>query len=175
MTHMSVSPLATGAQLTNALHTLGVKFIIGGNYTEETLHKHPPRLIAALAGSKEARLRLALIPLFLEHPEFAAYVRPVAANLNASTRLTLQCYYCAAVWLQQEYQARLESILGSKPSLPDHFSRELGLQQTLNDPEPNLQMLAERHQVLSGEKVNWLGTYRHAAQVWLKGLENRNA
>ena len=172
---MSDPSVSTGAQLTDALHALGLKFILGGRSTNGSLHKQPARLIAALAGSKEARLRLALIPLFLEHPEFAAYVRPVAANLNASARLTLQCYYCAAVWLQREYQARLESILGSKPSLPDHFSRELGLQQTLVDPEPNLQMLAERHQVLSGEKVNWLGTYQHAAQVWLRGLENRNA
>jgi hypothetical protein len=31
--------------------------------------------------------------------------------------------------------------------------------------------LAKRHEELSGARVNWLGTYQHAAQVWLKGLE----
>jgi len=30
-------------------------------------------------------------------------------------------------------------------------------------------MLAQRHQELSGTQVNWLGTYQHAVQVWIKG------
>ena len=62
------------------------------------------------------------------------------------------------------------SLIGEKASLPDHFSSELGIQIT-NDPEANLKLLAECHQELSGTQVNWLGTYQHAAQVWIKGLE----
>ncbi len=149
--------------MTNALHALGVKFVLGGRSKDEPLHKQPARLIAALAESSEARLRLSLIPLFLEHPEFAAHVRAVARNLAPSARLTLQCYYSAAVWLGQKYLPR-------KKSLPDLFSKELALIST-DDPEENLQTLAKRHEELSGAQVNWLGTYQHAAQVWLKGLE----
>jgi hypothetical protein len=39
------------------------------------------------------------------------------------------------------------------------------------DPEENLRALAKRHKELSGRRVNWLGTYQHAEQVWQKGLE----
>jgi hypothetical protein len=37
-----------------------------------------------------------------------------------------------------------------------------------SDPEKNLEILAQRHQALRGTWVNWLGTYKHAAQVWIK-------
>jgi hypothetical protein len=153
----------TGDQLTNALHTLGVHFLMGGQNNDESLHLQPIRLIAALAESKEARLRLALIPLFLEHPEFTGYVRAAAQNLPRLAQLTLQFYYSAAVWLGQIHQPQ-------KPSLPDHFSRELGISIT-NNPQTNLIVMARRHQELSHAQVNWLGTYEHAARIWLKGLE----
>ncbi|MEW5828050.1 MAG: hypothetical protein AB1846_04100 [Chloroflexota bacterium] len=146
-----------------ALKALNVNFILGGQSKDTSLHKRPARLIAALAQSEEARLRLSLIPLFLEHPEFAAHARSVARKLAPPARLTLQCYYSASLWLGQRYQPQ-------RASLPDHFSRELGLQVT-NDPETNLSLLAQRHQQLSGAQVNWLGTYQHAAQIWLKSLE----
>jgi len=153
----------TGNQLVNALRSLDVNFIMGGEREDDSLHKQPVRLIAALAESAEARLRLSLIPLFLEHPEFAAHVRGVAKKLNPPARLTLQCYYSAAVWLEKKYH-----LHGA--SLPDYFSKELGLHPT-NDPEENLRTLAKCHGELSSTRVNWLGTYQHAAQVWQKGLE----
>ena len=126
----------------------------------------PARLIIALSESKEARLRLSLIPLFLEHPEFSRYVRVAAKNLSRAARLTLQCYYTAAVWFERQYQPQ-------KQLLPDHFSEELHLSNSDN-PEENLRLLAKRHQELSGSHVNWLGTYRHAAQKWLTQQESKN-
>jgi hypothetical protein len=152
----------TGTQLTNALRALNVNFIMGGHRTNETLHKQPARLIAALAKSNESRLPLSLIPLFLEHPEFALHVLTAAKKLDAAARLTLQCYYTAAVWLGKKYEQH--------GTLPDYFSQELGL-HPINDPEDNLRALAKRHQELSGAWVNWLGTYLHAATVWQKGLQ----
>jgi hypothetical protein len=152
----------TGSQLVNALRALDVNFIMGEQSSNDALHNQPVRLIAALAESEEARLRLSLIPLFLDHPEFSEHVRAVAQKLNSSARLTLQCYYSAAVWLGQKY---LRCQL-----LPDFFSKELNLYLT-DDPEENLHTLAKRHVELSGMQVNWLGTYEHAAQVWQKGLE----
>jgi hypothetical protein len=153
----------TGDQLVSALRALDVNFMMGGQERDESLRKQPARLIAALAENEESRFRLSLIPLFLEHPEFAARVRAVAKKLNPSARLTLQCYYSAAVWLQKKYQSR-------GASLPDHFSKELGLHPT-EDPDENLRNLAKCHAELSNQQVNWLGTYQHAAQVWQKGLE----
>lgn len=77
----------SGDQLTNALHALSVNFIMGGTNDDGSLHEQPARLIAALVQSSEARLRLSLIPLFLEHPEFAAHVRAVAGSLDPLARL----------------------------------------------------------------------------------------
>lgn len=162
MKHVSTN---TGDQLTHALRMLGVNFILGGKDPNESLHKHPTRLIAALAQSDESRLRLSLIPLFLEHPEYASHVRDVAKGLAPSARLTLQCYYSAAVWLQRKF--RLESIL-----LPDYFSKDLNL-TPVDEPEENLRLLAKRHRELSGSFTNWFGTYIHATQVWHKGCEYR--
>jgi len=163
---MSRTVEITGNQLTNALRALDVNFILGGQSKDETLHKQPARLIAALAKSDESRLRLSLIPLFLEHPEFALHVRMAAKRLEGSARLTLQCYYTAAVWLGKKYRLHR--------SLPDYFSQELNL-HPVDDLEENLRALARRHKELSGTRVNWPGTYLHAAQVWQKGLEYKKA
>lgn len=162
---MKHATTSTGDQLTGALHALGVNFILGGKDTNESLHRHPARLIAALAQSDEARLRLSLIPLFLEHPEYASHVRGVVKRLAPSARLTLQCYYSATVYLQKMYH------LENAP-LPDLFSKDLNL-TPVDDPEENIQLLAKHHRQLSGSFTNWLGTYMHAAQVWHKGLEYR--
>ena len=163
---MSGAVEITGTQLTNALRALDVNFIMGGQSTSETLHKQPARLIPALAESDESRLRLSLIPLFLEHNKFALHVRTAAKKLDPAARLTLQCYYTAAVWLGKKYQQH--------GSLPDYFSRELGLHPG-DDAEENLRTLAKRHKELSGTWVNWLGTYLHAATVWQKGLQYKGA
>lgn len=162
---MSKTAAITGDQLTSALRALDVNFILGGEKESASLHKHPARLIAALAESDEARLRLSLIPLFLEHPEFADHVRTAAVRLSSGARLTLQCYYTAAVWIERLYKPH-------SVSLPDYFSVELNLHPGV-EPEENLRTLAERHRELSGAEVNWLGTYNHAAQIWHKGLEFR--
>jgi hypothetical protein len=156
---------ASGEQLANALHALGVHFIRGGKADAATyLRNHPARLIAALAQSKEARLRLSLIPLFLEHPEYASRVRGVAKKLDPAARITLECYYTAALWLAKKY--------GVNVSLPDHFFKVLNL-TLAEDPDENLRALAKRHSEMSDSYVNWLATYRHAEQIWRKGFERR--
>jgi hypothetical protein len=157
---MSQGTTPLNDQLTNALRALGVNR--GAQSKDSFLHRQPARLIAYLAKSEESRLRLSLIPLFLEHPEFAAHVRAVARKLEPAARLTLQCYYSAAIWLAKKYRPHT--------SLPDHFSKELHLYPT-TEPDENLRALAQRQRELSGTEVNWLGTYQHAAQVWQKGLE----
>lgn len=161
---MKQATTSTGQQLANALHALGINFIRGGRDVDEPLPNHPSRLIAELAQSDEARLRLALIPLFLEHPEYASRARAAAKKLAPAAKLTLQCYYSAAVWLAKKYQ------LGTL--LLDHFSKGLDLSPG-DDVDENLRALAERHAELSGSYVNWLATYQHAEQIWWKGVERR--
>jgi hypothetical protein len=77
----------TGEQLANALRALDVNFIMGRQSSKATLYKQPSRLIAALAKSDESRLRLSLIPLFLEHPEFGKHVPTVAKTLDPVAQL----------------------------------------------------------------------------------------
>lgn len=161
---MSQTTGITGDHLVNALRALDVNFILGGKAEQNGLHRQPARLIVALARSNESRLRLSLIPLFLEHPEFAGHVRTAAKRLDPAARLTLQCYYSAALWIAKKHKL--------PASMPDHFSRELNLQPT-EDPEKNLRALAKRHGELSSTRVNWYGTYLHAEKVWQKGLEHK--
>ena len=139
---------------------------MAGNGALDPLLTQPVRLITALAQSSEARLRLLLIPLFLEYPAYAAYVRPIARKLDPAACLTLQCYYTAAVCLVKKYRPN------GGASLPDHFSADLGL-ELLHDPDENLCMLAKRHKQFSGSFVNWLVTYQHIEHVWQKELKNR--
>ena len=167
---MTIQSSFTGEQLTTALHVLGVDFIMGGNLGQGSLYKKPVSLIAALAKSPEARLRLSLIPLFLEHPEFSEYVPSVSKKLGRIAQITLQCYYTAAVFLQKQHHNQLDTLIGSKPSLPDYFTSGLGLEINA-DFDENLRSLGLRHQELSNSQVNWFGTYQHALRVWIKGLE----
>jgi hypothetical protein len=147
---------------------------MGGFRDDGMLHKDPERLIVGLAESADARLRLSLIPLFLEHPEFSNRVQAALEKANKSARLTLQCYYSASVWLQKIYFEKPNSLKNIKALLSDLFSDDLDLKSD-DDPEINLALLAKRHRDLSHIQVNWLGTYKHAAHVWMRGLELQNA
>jgi hypothetical protein len=152
-------------QLVSELWAQDVRFILG------TAPNHPPTLspadlITALAESKEARLQLSLIPVFLRHPKFSEQVKFAAEKLNPNLQLLLKCFYSAAVWLEQKHL--------STNHLPDLFSEELGILPS-EDPEENLKALAMQQKELSGLRINWLGTYQHAAEIWLKELELQKA
>lgn len=150
-------------QLVSELWARDVRFILGSK------PDHPPMLapaalIAALAESREARLQLSLIPLFLRRPEFSAHIREVVAKLKPANQLILKCFYSAAVWLEKKHLSRRE--------LPDLFSKELGISPA-PDPEKNLRRLALQQKKLVNPRINWLATYQHAADIWLKDLELR--
>jgi hypothetical protein len=162
---MSTSLSFSEDQLVSELWARDVRFILGSP------PNHPPtlspvHLIAALAKSREARLQLSLIPLFLRHPEFAVHARVAVKKISPTGQLILKCFYSAAIWLEQKHLSRKE--------LPDLFSKELNLTPTI-DPDENLLALAKRHQELSGSRINWLGTYHHTANIWLKELELQQA
>lgn len=159
------------SQLVDVLNTLGVIFLRGGTGRPTTTA--PATLIAALAASPEARLRLALIPLLLTHPKFAEFIDEALPSLSPSAAVTLRCYYTAAFWLQAKCHARLVSVCGLKRDLPDLFSAELNL-TGYTDPEAALCALAVRQAELTGRVLNWRGTYEHAVQSWLRFMEHEN-
>ena len=162
-------------QLVAELWAWDVKFLMGSHPQAAPLLTSA-NLIASLAQSANARVRFSLIPLFLRHPELSAEVKNADNLLSRQIRHrnVLRFYYTAAVFLQTKYQKQLSHILGEQPQLPDFFSNILGVPPE-KDPNQALEQLAKRHQTLSGQFVNWLGTYEHAAEVWLKQMELQTA
>ena len=80
-------------------------------------------LIARLADHADPRLREALIPLFLLHPDLAEQVQGLIQRLQPSAADTLRHLYTATVYLQRLWLSTLRMHLGSFPLLPDHFGR----------------------------------------------------
>ncbi len=159
-----------GDLLVSELYAWEVQFLMGKALTD-TPTLPPESLLKSLAQSNEARVRLSLIPLLLRRPEFASEAETVDRELsNSDPQLFFRCYYTAAMLLQQIYNEPLSRHFGSQPKLPDIFSIKLGA-TLAQDPEISLIELAKRHEILSGHKVNWIGTYKHATDVWLKHLE----
>ena len=164
--------LLTADELVGALDTLDVHFLTGGEASPRARRLPPADLLAQLAAQPDARMRLAIIPLLLRRPEFAA-TAPVAAELiTGQTRWTLKLYYTAAVLLQRCYRDSLARLLGPQQPLHDLFGAELGVLPLAVDPREGLRRLGERHTALTGLTINWAGTYDHAAQRLIKRLEH---
>ena len=167
---MSTSLSFTEDQLVSELWARDVRFLMGSQSSPIPLLT-PANLIASLAQSTNARVRLSLIPLFLRHPEFSAEAEKVDRSLPQQLgQNVLRFYYTAAVFLQMKYQERLHKIFGRQNQLLDLFSSRLGVSPA-KDPNQNLLQLAKRHQILSGHTINWLGTYEHAAERLIKHME----
>src|SRR5258708_29849520 len=81
---------------------------LGGEHLMRLTAVHDPApldgagLIAALAGHAQARLRSALILLFLRQPAYSQFVDQALAYLNLPASDTLRLYYQAAVYLRPE-------------------------------------------------------------------------
>src|SRR5690606_32001366 len=91
----------------------------------------------------------------------------VANVLTGIPRVTLVCYYTAAMLLQRKYARQLGRTGLLKPSLPDLFGRELALPPS-RDVDSLLEQLGKRQASLSGRPINWVGTYEHAAKHILR-------
>jgi hypothetical protein len=153
-----------------ALAVLDVHFVMAPRQGRGTrLAKQPVVLLASLAEQEEARLRLGIIPLLLRHPDWAPLVPVAVQRLSPRKRELLKLYYTAAMLLQQKYAALLESFLGPSAPLTDWYSAELGI-PTRGDPEARLRVLARKQREQSGLALNWLGTYEHAADRFVRHL-----
>ncbi len=83
-------------------------------------------LLLALLNQADFRLQLALIPLFIRHPELARSASLLVDQLDSSPALELQTLYMAAVYLQRLWKTRLGFYLNMS-LLPDLFSQPMGL------------------------------------------------
>lgn len=161
--------MGSADRLVTELNRLGVHFVTGGEPEPSGPPLSPVELLADLACQSEARLRLALIPLLLVHPELAMIMPEALTRLSEREQVTLKLFYTAAVILQQLYADQLRTLLGPYDALPDRFADELGIPVS-GDGVTRLKRLAERHQATSGLVINWVGTYHHAAERLLKQL-----
>jgi hypothetical protein len=156
----------------NNLNQLGIEFLLhdGNEFDQEIIN--PEILIGLLASSNESRFRLALIPLFIQHPNLAAKIPVVYEKLPKSAKITLQFYYCAAMFLQQKYKNRLISLFKFESTLPLLFEKQLDF-VIGNNPDENLRKLNQNQQLISGRLINWYGTYEHAIDRLLNHWEHQ--
>ena len=151
------------AHLLAELNRLGLHFVVGSLPETEQRQLSPGELIAGLVGQSDARLRLALIALFLYQLGIARAVPEAFKSLSAYGNTQLKLFYSTARLLQFLYAPGLRQFIEDWYDLPDLFSTDLGLSQ-VKDPERQLKELAHLHQKLSGIQANWLEAYQHAAQ-----------
>jgi hypothetical protein len=160
--------MLSGDTLAAELNRLGVPFVRGA--TRATVAAQPAALLANLASSPEARLRAAIIPLLLWRPRLASAAPVAVDRLSPDAQTVLKCYYTAALLLQSKYAGRLAALHAEDLPLTDYFSHQLGLMRS-GRCDLRLAALARRQAALSGEAINWLGTYEHAADSFLSRQE----
>lgn len=123
----------------------------------------PQVLIPALVQQPNARLRHALISLLLARPDLWRAVELARGAMPRPAQLRLMVFYSAAMLLQEIHRAELQAQQGSRwQMLPDLYAEALGLQRH-DSASKRLKGLARIHGELSGQAVNWDGSYRQAA------------
>jgi len=152
------------------MNRIGVHFLVGEDQLVLTEPLSPAALLAGLAAQTDARLRLALIAVLLQHPEFAEQSHAALEMLDDKHHLNFKLYYTAAHFLQIAYKIQLRNILGQFNMLPDFYSEELKITK-VGSVTDQLKRLAERHKEISEVSLNWYGTYKHAAQRIITRLE----
>lgn len=113
--------------LVAALRDRGISYLAPGDAVAGEAPDSDEKLLCALLHQEDSRLRLAIVPLLLRHPEISASVPDLAVSLDEATLLELQTLYMAAVYLQRNWRSRLSIYLDEITLLPDLFSQQMGL------------------------------------------------
>ncbi|MEZ4708548.1 MAG: hypothetical protein R3A44_15170 [Caldilineaceae bacterium] len=109
------------------LREAGVKYLAPSDAVATEEVSSMDAFLVAVINQTDGRLKLALIPLFIRHPELAQNVSYLVEQLPPDAVLDLQTYYMAAVYLQRHWKSLLRLYLGNTTLLPDLFSQTLGL------------------------------------------------
>jgi hypothetical protein len=159
-------------RLVAALHERGVGYLAPRHARGEPVDDQT--LIASLAASEEARLRQALIALFLLQPRLAPLVRELQPRLSPPVEVELVAHYMAAVYLRQIWAVRLKHYLPLLPELPDYFSQQLQLPSPHDRyGEAGLHALAAWHERSTSRAGNRLEEYHNAAELLFGQLKLR--
>jgi hypothetical protein len=105
----------------------GISFLAPSDAVSTETISSDEELIVALLEQSDARLHLALVVLFIRHPELAESVAVLVKKLSSPQALELQTLYMAAVYLQRFWLTHLSLYLGTFSLLPDLYSRQLDL------------------------------------------------
>jgi hypothetical protein len=159
--------------LVGRLRELGICFLAPSDAEAGELSNLPAtELIARLVVHSDARLHLALVPLFILHPEWAAHVHSAVKRLDEPARSELQARYTAAVYLQRLWRTRLGFYLGDFALLPDLYSSVLRLPPADERfGKTGLHALAAWHASRSSEPFNWLASYKKVMDLLFEQLK----
>lgn len=131
-------------------------------------------LVMSLAVHSDARLRQALIALFLLQTQLAPLAPRLRGTLDAHAGQELLAYYMAAMYLQTMWRTRLGYYLKSFSELPDYFSAELGLPKASQlYGKAGLHALAQWHAHRSPYRFNHLSAYEGAADLLFQSLKQK--
>lgn len=111
--------------LVAALRDRGVRFLAPSDAQPGPEPIDDPELIVCLASHDQPRLRLALVALFMLHPNLASQL--AGLDLPSAAQAELRTQYTAAACLQRMWSIRLGFYLGEFQLLPDLYSAALGL------------------------------------------------
>lgn len=141
----------------------------GAPLTDETL-------IASLAANEDARLRQALIGLFLLPLSLAPIVLKLRPELDRAAEIELIAHYMAALYLQWMWRVRLSHYLPPFADLPDYFSKELGLPAPEDGyGKAGLYALAAWHteHAQQAQRANHLSEYVGVADLLFERLKSK--
>ncbi len=130
-------------------------------------------LIASLAGNEDARLRQALIGLFLLHPALAPLILKLRPEMNGAAEIELIAHYMAALYLQRMWRVRLAHYLPPFADLPDYFSKELSLPAPEEEyGKAGLHALAAWH-AEHAQRANHLSEYEGVTELLFQRLKSK--
>jgi len=157
------------------LELLGIRYLSRQTPYHATQIRPPDRLLIDLARQPTARVREALIAVFLACPGYAQAVPAAVTQLDATNPAAatdLRLLYTAAVFLQREYAPQLGSFPNEdQPWLPDLFSAGFGLPGDNMPAASELAMLGQVHREATGVLANWTGTYHNVARKLIRRRE----
>ncbi|MBE2234584.1 MAG: hypothetical protein IAE85_13915 [Anaerolinea sp.] len=166
---MTVEPI-DDATLVNALGAVGLRHLSIAEPAAPYEAVDATTLVAGLAGHADPRLREALMPLFLRHPDLAVRATELVERLEPEAADTLRHFYTAAVFLQRLWLSTLRLHLGNFPLLSDHFGQRY---YHLSAPdvkfgEAGLRGLARLYADKTG--MDWLSVYQATMTLFLQQL-----
>jgi hypothetical protein len=159
--------------LVGRLRELGLRFLAPSDADANELSGLPAQeLIARLVMHRDARLRLALVPVLILHPEWVSEVQSAVQQLSGPMRSQLQVLYTAAVYLQRLWRTRLGFYLGEVEMLPDLYSDVLGLPPAgERHGKTGLHALATWQAGRSPQPFNWLASYNKVIDLLFERLK----